>query len=112
MGKMGLYCKAYPIERFQEFSKWQEQAKAIPPLINPESGQETAQAEENILHGRFLFLQENFTVTQSIFLDEQIIFDQVTDDWKDYYRNVLEFEVPSEVAERLQVQPSNGGSPS
>ena len=71
MGKIGLYCKAYPIERFQEFSKWQEQAKAIPPLVNPESGQETAQAEENILYGRFLFSQENFTVTQSIFLDNR-----------------------------------------
>ena len=112
MAKRGLYCKAYPIERFQEFVKWKENAKAIPPLAKPDNSQEPVQSEEDILHGRFLFLQENFTVTQSIFLDEDIIFDQVTEEWKDYCRNVLEFGVPSELAAPPRVQPSDGGSAS
>ena len=36
-------------------------------------------------------MQRNFTVTDGIFIDENIIFDDVTDAWKDFCQNVLEF---------------------
>ena len=94
MAKMGLYCKAYPIERVQEFNKWDQYAKPIPPLNKSDSDAVTASAEETALRERILFLQENFVVTASIFLDEQIVFDEVTDEWKDFCRNVLEFQMP------------------
>ena len=96
MAKMGLYCKAYPIERFQEFSKWNEHAKPIPPVNQSDAG--SASAEETALRERILFLQENFVVTASIFIDEQIVFDEVTDEWKDFCLNVLEFKVPEQDA--------------
>jgi hypothetical protein len=42
----------------------------------------------------YLFLQENFVVTDGIFLDENIIFDNTTPEWIDFCKNSLEFEVP------------------
>ncbi|HEY6807132.1 MAG TPA: hypothetical protein VI306_26385 [Pyrinomonadaceae bacterium] len=43
----------------------------------------------------FLYLQENFVVTDDIFIDENIVFDQVTPEWIEFCKNTLAFEVPS-----------------
>src|SRR5215204_5386744 len=98
MGQMCLYCKAYPIERFQEFNKWNEHAKPISSVNQSDGDSATARPEETALRERILFLQENFVVTASIFLDEHIVFDKVTDEWKDFCQNVLEFKVPEQYA--------------
>jgi len=42
----------------------------------------------------FLYLQENYVVTDGIFKDENIIFDKVTLAWKDFCDNTLLFEIP------------------
>jgi hypothetical protein len=39
-------------------------------------------------------LQENYVVTDGIFKDENIIFDDVTDEWKEFCTKELEFEIP------------------
>jgi hypothetical protein len=46
----------------------------------------------------YLFLQENFTVTKGIFLDEDIVFDNITSEWEDFCKNTLNFEVPADVS--------------
>ena len=43
----------------------------------------------------FLYLQENFVVTDGIFIDENVIFDNVTPEWIDFCKRVLKFEVPN-----------------
>jgi hypothetical protein len=42
-----------------------------------------------------LFVQENFVVTDGIFLDENIIFDDVTPEWKTFCETTLDFSVPN-----------------
>ena len=37
----------------------------------------------------YVYLQRNFTVTDGIFVDENIIFDDVTPEWIDFCRTVL-----------------------
>lgn len=83
MAKMGSYCKAYPIERFREFSGWGEKS-----LIAGDP--ERAERED----GGYLFLQENLVVTDGIFIDEQIMFDQVTPEWETFCKEQLGFEIP------------------
>lgn len=78
MKKMGRYCKAYPIERFQEFSGWP-----------------SGDAAKDQASGRsFYYLQEDFTVTGDIFMDENLIFTDVSPDWIEFCKNTLKFEVP------------------
>jgi hypothetical protein len=80
MANMGSYCKAYPIERFREFGGWIEK---MPCAADPE-----------LEDGRYLFLQENLVVTDGIFIDEKVVFDQVTPEWEAFCKDKLGFEVP------------------
>ncbi len=73
MGKVGKYCKAYPIARFREYDGW------------PEVGE---------LQRNHLYLHENYVVTEGIFMDEDVIFDDVTPEWKEFCQEDLGFEVP------------------
>jgi hypothetical protein len=43
--------------------------------------------------GDFLYLQENYVVTDGIFKNENIIFDNITYEWKDFRTKVLKFEI-------------------
>jgi hypothetical protein len=92
MAKMGNYCKAYPITRFQEYPEWPS-ASALPA---PAAGNESAAHEDpQAIHPDYLFLQENYSVTKGVFIDEAVVFDQVTPAWKDFCVNVLKFEIPT-----------------
>ena len=42
-----------------------------------------------------LYLQENHVVTDGIFKDQNIIFDNVTDEWKAFCHGPLAFEIPN-----------------
>src|SRR2546423_1775829 len=78
MANMGKYCKAYPVDRFREFSGWTE---------NAQNANESAAKD-------YFYLQENYVVTDGIFLDENVIFDNVTPEWIDFCKTSLKFEVP------------------
>jgi hypothetical protein len=85
MATMGKYCKAYLVKQLRQFEQWSEDTSAI-------------QASDNTAKNSFddddvLYLQENYVVTNGIFQDEQIVFDQVTPEWKQFCQTVLQFEV-------------------
>ncbi len=89
MGKMGRYCKAYMIPSFREFSGWQESSDKA----RKENG-----SPRQLSDSDFLYLQENFVVTDGVFLDENVIFDKVTPEWVEFCKNVLKFEIPGYVS--------------
>jgi hypothetical protein len=81
--KMGTYCKAYPVERFEAFPQW--------PAAS--TGSKAAAAGEDPL-GSYYFLQDNFTVTRGPFLDEEVVFADVTPAWTEFCTATLGFELP------------------
>ena len=83
MSKMGQYCKAYPLSAVRQYGGWQENASAF------RKDESTDPTDDHIV-----YVQENYVVTDGIFLDEHIIFDDVTDTWKDFCHNTLNFELP------------------
>lgn len=85
MSKMGKYCKAYMIPSFREFSGWTE---------NSQNARKENDSPRQLTDADFLYLQENFVVTDGIFIDENVIFDNVTPEWTDFCKNVLKFEIP------------------
>lgn len=87
MRNMGRYCKAYPIEKFRAYPGWSE--KPIAP-----SGEGTGEDQEAASRP-FLYLQENYVVTGNIFIDEEIVFDEVTPEWIEFCKNTLGFEIPA-----------------
>ena len=100
MPVMGSFCKAYALTQLREFKDWVEK---------PGDAKLSDESES----GRFVYLQENLTVTEGIFLDEQVIFDQVTKDWEEFCRSKLRFEVPDFEREHqeqlLRKTPTEGG---
>jgi hypothetical protein len=92
MATMGQYCKAYPIQRFQEFYNWSENEQGYRKEKIEAKGSDTEQEQPA---RSFLYLQENYVVTDGIFIDEHIIFDNVTEEWIEFCKNTLKFETPN-----------------
>ncbi|ACB52394.1 hypothetical protein cce_3046 [Crocosphaera subtropica ATCC 51142] len=93
MAVMGKYCKAYLLKDLRQFSQWTEQAENVREETQEVEGKQV-QVKRKLRDDDFLYLQENYVVTDGIFKDENIIFDKVTDDWKDFCNNRLQFEIP------------------
>ena len=93
MPNMGRYCKAYPITNLREFADWTENVAHARPADNDDNGKE-GPVPRTLTDDDFLYLQENYVVTDGIFIDENIIFDSVTPEWIDFCQNTLAFEIP------------------
>jgi hypothetical protein len=93
MPKQGNYCKAYPIERFREFGSWSENLETLRKETQ-EVGGKSVETQRSLKEGDYFFLQEDFTVTDGIFMDEGVIFDNVTPEWIAFCKEILEFEAP------------------
>lgn len=106
MATMGKYCKAYPIQKLRQFSQWTENADKTRKEKKEVDGKEL-EINRELTDDDFLYLQENYVVTDGIFKDENIIFDNVTPEWVDFCKNILSFEIL--VYEPMQVQTSSSG---
>ena len=101
MAKMGKYCKAYSVRKLAEFSGWTVNTDQLRPekrSVDEEKrsvDEKEGEAVRDEADSTYFYLQENFTVTDGVFIDENVVFDQVTDDWVAFCRGTLKFEVPS-----------------
>lgn len=93
MPNMGRYCKAYPITNLRTFAGWAENAANTRPADDDDDVKD-GHVSRTLTDDDFLYLQENYVVTDGIFIDENIIFDSVTPEWIDFCRNTLAFDVP------------------
>ncbi len=85
---LGKYCKAYPLSQLRQFPGWTEKAENA-RIIRREVDGEVVEETRELSDEDYVYVQRNFTVTDGIFIDENIIFNDVTPEWIDYCRNVL-----------------------
>jgi hypothetical protein len=88
MPTLGKHCKGHPLQLFRQFPGWTENLKNA-RKIRKEIDGEIVQVERELNDSDYLYLQENFTVTDSIFVDENVIFSTVTAAWMDFCQDVL-----------------------
>jgi len=93
MATMGKYCKAYSLKKLRQFSNWTEKAENVRTEKQEANGEEV-EVKRTLTDDDFLYVQENYVVTDGIFKDENIIFDAVTPEWIEYCEQTLKFEVP------------------
>lgn len=105
MAQMGKYCKAYPVERLRQFNGWTEKRGKTE---KQEVDGKEVEATRDFNDDDYLFLQENLVVTDGIFMDELIIFDDITPEWTEFCTNQLEFSVPTYEPVRQQEETSAG----
>jgi hypothetical protein len=72
------YCTAYHLGELRRYSAWTENTGESQPLADDE----------------VVFLHQDYTVTKSIWSGEDVIFDNVTEPWKDFCNTELRFAVP------------------
>lgn len=101
MAKMGSYCKAYTVNRFRAFSGWTENLENIRKEKKEVDGKEVELAR-SLSDDDILYLQENYVVTDGIFSDEGIIFSDITDEWIDFCKSDLKFDVADRETPRAE----------
>ncbi|MGB8508760.1 MAG: hypothetical protein WCD76_10165 [Pyrinomonadaceae bacterium] len=94
MPKVGRYCKAYPVGRLRLFAGWSDGVKRP----RREAAPEDEAALSSLSDDDVLFLQEDFSVTEGIFLDDGVLFDDVTPEWKSFCEDELGFRVPAHLS--------------
>jgi hypothetical protein len=108
MAEMGKYCKAYLAKQFREYPNWSEKKENVRKEKKDVDGKEV-EVERELNDDSILYLQENYIVTDGIFKDENIIFDDVTDEWKEFAHGPLGFEIP--VYEPINIPVAGGSEP-
>lgn len=94
MAEMGKYCKAYQVKKLRAFDQWSEYTDNT-RLEQKDVDGNKVEVQRSLTDDDFLYLQENYVVTDGIFKNENIIFDQVTPEWKAFCQTVLSFEIPN-----------------
>lgn len=87
---LGKYCKGYPLRQLRQFPGWCEEAQHARRVLTEVNG-EMVETPRELADTDYVYVQRNFTVTDGIFIDENIIFKDVTAAWIEFCRNVLGF---------------------
>ncbi len=74
------YCTAYHLGDLRRYSEWSENK------LNNEP--------QELADTYVVFLHQDYKVTKSMWADEDVIFDKVTDQWKDFCNTQLRFIIP------------------
>lgn len=88
MALMGSYCRAYHARDLAAFSGWRPN---LAQLRAEGSAPRAALADDDIL-----YLQEDFGVTDGIFLDENVVFADAGPEWRAFCTGALGFEPAAE----------------
>ena len=94
MAEMGRYCKAYYAKDFRQFENWEENLDNLRKETEWKDGKDVEIERTELKDDDILYLQENYVVTDGIMKDEYLMFDKVTDEWKEFCEKTLEFEIP------------------
>jgi hypothetical protein len=91
--EMSNYCAAYEARNFRKFPGWTENAANV-RKDKQEVGGKEVEVDRQLDDDSILYLHDSYIVTDGIYYDENIIFDNVTDEWKQFCHETLGFEIP------------------
>lgn len=85
---LGRYSKSYPLGQLRQFSGWTEKPENARRIRREIEG-EIIEEPRVLTDEDYVYVQRNFTVTDGIFVDENIIFSDVTPAWIEFCQTVL-----------------------
>ncbi|MGI9305134.1 MAG: hypothetical protein ACR2RB_20875 [Gammaproteobacteria bacterium] len=95
--KLSRYSKAYVISRVREFPGWTDDIEDV-PADDKENGEAKANGETDDSSEKqpqpVVYVYDDYTVHHGVYPDEKVIFDDVTDEWKNFCHNELGFSIP------------------
>jgi hypothetical protein len=87
------YCTAYHLGELRRYPAWTEN-KLEPKKGNNGTGEDKPDENQGLADDEVVFLHQDYKVTKSIWADEDVIFDNVTEQWKDFCNTELKFVIP------------------
>ncbi|HYH80450.1 MAG TPA: hypothetical protein VEX86_11660 [Longimicrobium sp.] len=99
MANMGSYCRAYYARDFAAFEGWRPEVSALRPEAGEVDGREVEVQRDRLADDDILYLQENFAVTDGIFIDEHVVFADAGPEWRAFCTGELGFAPETEAAE-------------
>lgn len=87
------YCKAYHLVELKKYPMWSENK------VNWKSkkDQPAGDSEVPFPDDKVIFMHQDFTVTESMWHGENVIFNQITPEWVEFCSHSLEFKVPDDL---------------
>jgi ankyrin repeat protein len=82
------YCKAYLLGDLRRFPGWSEVRINWKGSNDPKGSDQAEFADD-----RVVFIHQDFTVTESMRHNENVIFNQFSPEWKEFCATTLEFKV-------------------
>ena len=94
--KLRKYCKAYPLSRLRQFRDWSEKPtcgkdRAVDANSKGDEVERNERSADDIV-----FIHQDYSVTQSAWHNEDVIFEGGSEEWKEFCENELKFRVPDE----------------
>lgn len=86
VAEMSAYAKAYPLSRLKAFAGWRVRAGAS----SDQDGVGSTPLDADCI----VYVHASHIVTRGVFEDDDVVFDDVTSDWKDFCSKELGFELP------------------
>jgi hypothetical protein len=90
---MGKYCKAYHLRDMRKYRYWKENAQNTRKEKKEVDGNEVEEVRA-LTDDSIVYLQENYVVTDDIYKEQNILFDDTTPKWKEFCEDKLGFRVP------------------
>lgn len=88
MSTLGKYCRAYPLCQLRQFPGWVERADGARKIRTEVDG-EIIEKLRVLTDEDYVYVHINYTVTDGIFIDENVIFSDVTPEWIEFCQKVL-----------------------
>lgn len=96
MAEMGRYCKAYLASDLKRYGGWNPRLEQL-RQPEPEKPGEQPETRTALADDDIVYLQEDLSVTDGIFRDENVLFRDDSEAWRTFCAEDLEFEVPEDV---------------
>jgi hypothetical protein len=87
------YCRAYYLTDLQRFRGWEQLASN---RASPETAEENGGAGDQSPEQPIVFLHDDFTVTRSIWRNEEVLVADVTPEWREFCEGALGFGIPED----------------
>ena len=84
------YCRAYLIDQLRSFPGWSEPTTAAAAAAAAPDAAASVHLPP-ATDDKFVFIHRDFTVTRSIWMGEDVVFNAVTPEWQRFCTEVLDF---------------------
>jgi hypothetical protein len=110
VSQMGAYCKAYLASSMRSYPGWKEKPEALRQPESAVAGGQSVEKRTQLKDDDIVYLQENYFVTDDVFKDQNIIFDDVTEEWRQFCTVEVNFNIPDDVVAMAAGSGAGNGS--